>query len=447
MNKIRMILAALVCIAMTLAIVPCITVGAAEIVASGECGDNLTWTLDNDGVLAISGTGEMWDWSEYSSAPWYENRKAITSAIIEDGVTNIGEYAFCGCTGLISVTIPASITTIGDSAFEYCIGLTSVNIPDSVTAIGEHVFHGCTSLTSITIPDSVTVIDEWAFYGCTGLTSITIPDSVTAIGEYAFDSCTGLISVTIPASVTTIGSGAFYYCTGLTSVSISASVTTIGAWAFVECNGLTSIEVDRANPSYTSVGGVLFDKEITELIQYPANKADTEYTIPSGVTTIGWDAFYGCESLTSVTIPDSVTVIGEWAFYGCDYLTDVYYSGSEEEWNVISISDKNDCLTNATIHYSSTDLEPAIVDVEYIFKTDEATGAEVIVVTVETEIVSSNSALLAVGIGDSGIISVSSVKNGEAALPAEGVKTVKVFCWESLESMKPLCEAKEITVQ
>jgi hypothetical protein len=260
-------------------------------------------------------------------------------------VTSIGEEAFAGCTGLTSVTIPASVTSIGFGAFGECSGLTSVTIPASVTSIGDYVFYGCTSLTSVTIPYGVTSIGEAAFYGCTGLPSVTIPASVTSIGQMAFYGCTGLTSVTIPASVTSMGLGAFYDCTGLTSVTISPGVTSIGGYAFVGCTsltsvtipasvtsigeaafygctGLTSIAVDAENPNYSSVDGVLFNKEQTSLIQCPGGKVGA-YTIPSSVTSIGEGAFAGCSGLTSVTIPASVTSIGGGAFQSCTSLTSV----------------------------------------------------------------------------------------------------------------------------
>ena len=157
---------------------------AADIVDSGTCGaegdgSNLTWTLDSEGVLTISGSGDMRDY-DYSS-PWYENGNQIQSVFMANGVTSIGSYAFERCTSLTSVT------SIGEDAFEFCNSLASVTIPNSVTSIGDSAFYGCTSLKSVTIPDSVTSIGEWAFYGCKSLTSVTIPDSVTSIGACAFN--------------------------------------------------------------------------------------------------------------------------------------------------------------------------------------------------------------------------------------------------------------------
>ena len=137
---------------------------------------------------------------------------------------SIEDYAFRGCSGLTSVTIPNSVESIGDYAFSDCSGLTSVTIPNSVTSIGSQAFSDCSDLTSVTIPNSVTSIGDYAFRGCSDLTSVTIPNSVTSIGKYAFALCSGLTSVTIPNSVTSIGDEAFYGCDNLRTI-ISLSVT------------------------------------------------------------------------------------------------------------------------------------------------------------------------------------------------------------------------------
>ena len=155
----------------------------------------------------------------------------------------------------------------------------------------------------------VTSIGSWAFWNCTNLTSVTIPDSATSIGNFTFHSCSELTSVTIGNSVLNIMAGAFFRCSSLTSVTIPDSVTNIDIGAFVGCSSLTSIEVGKNNAEYSSEDEVLFSKNKTELIQFPAGK-NGHYTIPDNVTSIADTAFYDCSRLTSVTIPDSVTTIG-----------------------------------------------------------------------------------------------------------------------------------------
>lgn len=334
----------------------------AQIVDSGTCGSNLTYTLDSNGVLTISGTGDM----QNSSFGW--DKDLIKSVVINDGVTSIGRSAFLNCTGLTSITIPDSITSIGGYAFRGCTGLTSVMIPDGVTSIGNYAFYGCTGLTSVTIGNSVTNIGDCAFYNCSSLTNITIPDGVTSIGDYAFRGCTGLRSITIPDSVTSIGGGAFYntayynnssnwendvlyignhlieakrsisgayiikdgtktiaddaftYCHELTSITIPDSVTSIGNDVFSGCSGLTSITVSLGNTVYHSTDNCLIETESKTLISGCKNSI-----IPTdgSVTSIGDSAFDGCDSLTSIIIPDSVTNIGDDAFRGTSGLTSI----------------------------------------------------------------------------------------------------------------------------
>ena len=167
----------------------------------------------------------------------------FTSLTIPSSVTSMGESAFKGCSGLTSLVLLSGVTSIGESAFSDCIGLTSLTIPSSVTSIGDYAFSGCIGLTSLTIPSSVTSIGSCAFYGCIGLTNLTIPSSVTLIGDYAFKGCRSLTSLTIPSSVISIGESAFSGCIGLTSLTIPSSVTFIWDKAFSGCSGLTSIYV------------------------------------------------------------------------------------------------------------------------------------------------------------------------------------------------------------
>ena len=183
--------------------------------------DNLTWKLDADGTLTISGTGAMKDYDiENNKSPVYMNSK-VKKVVIEDGVTSIGNYAFSGCLGLKSITIPDGITSIGDHAFDSCINLRSITLPDSITSIGMRAFYNCWNVPSIIIPDGVTSIEDFTFDSCISLTSITIPNSVTKIKSSAFHNCADLTSITIPDSVTSIGDSAFSDCGSLTTISLS----------------------------------------------------------------------------------------------------------------------------------------------------------------------------------------------------------------------------------
>ena len=226
---------------------------------------NLTWKLDANGTLTISGTGAMKDYNDNDNrSPIYKN-SSVKKIVVEKGVTSIGESAFENCSSLTSVMIPDSVISIGTSAFHSCSRLPSITIPDSVTSIGNFAFEACNSLSSITLSNNITSIGNWAFHGCS-LTSITIPDSVTSIGAMAFHSCSNLKSITIPDSVTSIESAVFYNCTSLTSITIPDSVTSIGSYAFSECSSLTSI------------------------------------TIPDSVTSIGYDALSDCSNLKTISL-------------------------------------------------------------------------------------------------------------------------------------------------
>ena len=358
------------------------SVGAAD-PASGFCGDNLTWEYDSRNyTLTISGTGAMTDYgmnlygrNNITSAPWGSRFNLIGKVIIGNGVTSIGNCAFCNCSISSLVEIPDSVTHIGDCAFYNCSKLGRVEISDSVLSIGDNAFSGCSalnyntfdnacylgnknnpfvalvksaskditsciiadttkvicysafsscsSLTSVTIPDSVISIGRYSFQGCTGLTSMTIPNSVTSISEGTFSSCTHLDSVNITDSVRSIERHAFFGCTLLKSVTIPDSVTSIGENAFYDCNSLNEIKVSNNNYAYSSIDGVLFNKAITELIQYPIGNARREYIIPNSVTSISDYAFFDCENITSVILPDSITNIGECAFLDCENITSI----------------------------------------------------------------------------------------------------------------------------
>lgn len=209
--------------------------------SSGDCGNGVTWTYDDNDVLTISGTGAMADYDVFGNkSPWYYYWTSIKSIVIEDGVTKIGNYAFQSANAT-SVTIPNSVTVIGESAFESCDKLESIAIPDSVETIGSSAFKKCQALKSIAIPESVTTIGEWAFNNCSALESVTLPNSITSINRSTFGYCEALTDITIPESVESIGNSAFVNCIALTDITIPQNVKNIDKLAFWYCESLTSV--------------------------------------------------------------------------------------------------------------------------------------------------------------------------------------------------------------
>ena len=388
-----------------------IVMGAASVQAqnptSGDFG-SLKWKYDTGTkTLTISGQGKMPDGR--SNVPWYGYLREIKNVVIEEGVADIkrdlfswypdlssatipasvkkiGPKAFGACTKLQAITlapgnteymvndgvlftkdktvlvqypagrlgttyaIPTSVEKIEASAFDYSLNLASVTIPKSVKTIGDYAFLNCGALTSIAISADVETIGHQAFSSCWNLTEIkvddknshyttvdgvlfnkektlllqypagrpettyTTPEGVEEIGASAFEHNHYLNSVIFSASVTSIGQWAFRYSNALKSVNISAGVKTIEKNIFVSCHSLTQITVDEGNKYYASIGGVLFNKAKTTLLEYPAGRTETEYTIPTGVNAIGEDALSSCSKLTSVKFPESVKQIGFGAF-------------------------------------------------------------------------------------------------------------------------------------
>ncbi|MBQ8603331.1 MAG: leucine-rich repeat protein [Oscillospiraceae bacterium] len=308
-----------------------------DIIAEGECGDNgdnVIWTLCADGELIISGTGAM---ADVSGNWWNAYSDDITKVTVKNGVTKISMQAFSGMTNLKEVSLPDTLTWIREFAFNGCESLEKINIPSNVKTMEWFIFDGCTMLkTAGPVGSGCNIEFGWdkeipakAFqHSNASLNSVIIPYGIEKIGDEAFFSCMNITEITLPETVTSIGFNAFGACNNLKTVNLPSSLEELGAQAFWGFSQIESI------------------------------------VIPDGITEIKDMTFQLCETLKEITIPASVMTIGNAAFDGAASLTDVYYTGTEAQWNSMSIGSSNESLTNATIHYGMEDPEYTVT-IEY----------------------------------------------------------------------------------
>ena len=241
---------------------------------------------------------------------------------IPDSVTNITTLAFYRCNGLVSVQVPGSVTAIKNGTFRECNNLKKVILNEGITGIEQYAFYDCELLEEISIPGTVTTVGNSAFYRCKNLKNIEIPEGVTKIDGSAFIFCSSLEQIKLPQSLVSIGSGAFDNCTSLISVELPDNAI-ISSDTFKECKNLSDIVISDTNNNYIVKNGILYNKNMTRILCYPAGIKDTEFSVPDTVTTIDDLAFYGAKALESVDIPDSVIAINTNAFGECSGLKEV----------------------------------------------------------------------------------------------------------------------------
>ena len=393
------------------------------------------------------------------------NGTGLTNVYIPHSVSTIGDSAFGDCTSLTAITVdisnanyssqdgvlfnkdkkvliqypagntsssykvPSTVNTIADKAFNNCSNLESVTIQSSVNTIGQYAFYGCAGLKSLSIPNSVTDIEYGAFNNCTGLESVSLPDSLTKINGMTFCGCSSLDNVEIPSSVTAIDNWAFEHCTSLANITIPSSVTSFGRMIFTDTAWL---ENKQAESPFVIVNGVLIDgtacegnvtipktaKEINTFAFYKCT-ALTGVTIPGTVTSIGTSAFDTCENLATITIPTTITSIPSSVFYACG-LTDVYYAGTEAQWNAVSIGSNNGPLNNATMHYNYKGTAELKYQLRY---NDYSTDVRFILIADEQAVIDADSASVYATIVDYGDTDSIIIKRAYRSIKAGG-KTI-----------------------
>lgn len=322
-----------------------ITPSEAEI-KSGTCGDNLKWTLNYQGVLTITGYGRMTNY-QWGTSPWYGDKVKRVILKAEGGtgsIDSIGDYAFAGCDKLTSINIPNRVR-IAYHMLDGCSSLETIVIPDEVTWIESGAFNNCTGLKTVGLPTTMEYINSGAFAGCTSLESITLPTGIRVIESNMFSGCTSLKNVVIPSNIQEVRTNAFLNCSSLKELEFKDGLTTIKDGAFSGCESLTKITLPD---SVTSIGQDAF---------YNCKSLES-VTLPKKTAEISRGMFTDCVNLKSVTIPQSVTSIGHYTFYGCGKLNEVYFEGTQEQWNAITIGNANNALKAATIHCTDGDIVP-----------------------------------------------------------------------------------------
>lgn len=305
-----------------------------------KCEDNGTEIEVDEGIAVICANA-------------FKGRRQLRHIHLPESLQEIEEESFRGCNNLEEMVIPASVTKIGESAFRDCVSMKTLEVRNDKIKIGERAFENCANLQHISLPAGMTEIYGGVFNSCKSLKSIELPEKLTILGESAFSDCVGLEAMAVPQNVTKIddlvfngcitmskielneglkkiGKGAFKNCKALTKITIPASVTSMSEAMFRGCEAMKSIRVEPKNKYYKSEPNkregndhVLFNKNKSVIIAYPASSREVQYDIPDSVMVISDWAFCECKKLNRITIPDSVNEIGEGAFCNCVLLDEV----------------------------------------------------------------------------------------------------------------------------
>lgn len=450
----------ILCLALALSLALCAAAPCA-FAEEGSIGENISWSLDG-GILTISGTGAM----RYGQA---EEWKDATELIVGQGITSIGTENFSGCANLKSIQLPEGLTSIGYSAFSGCKKLTEVVIPSSVTNIDEYAFLGCSALESVSIGENTERIGEKAFSGTAvynnpdnwengvfyvgryaadsdskklnadcvlrsdtlgvadftfqheKITSVDFGNSLKYIGIAAF-GFTDLSSVSLPESVVSLSYSSFACCKSLETFSIGKNVSDIGLYIFDSCYSLREINVSPENENYLSENGVLFSKDKTRLLKFPSASELTDFEVPRSVGTIMEYTFERCPNLKTLTIHAETKTGGE-ALMGMKNTLIRCCAGSEAERYCIMDGYSYELLT-PQLEITSAEIENGGLTVEFA----------------ASEVEPSNK-IIAVARRNGEAVEIAEADGNRVSFSAEGIETVSLLCWRSLDSLQPLCPA------
>lgn len=303
-----------------------------------RCGDNITWELhEENGLMVLTGSGDMWDFSSAESAPWYKKRDTIRRISVDEGITSLGDNAFRYCGILTEVTIPQTLTDLGANTFEECPKFKSIKLSENNRSFkivdgilynsrGTELIKYPAALAgeSFTVPEGVTAIAAYAFSYSQHLVNVTFPSSLDSIGEGAFKNSKSLGAIVIPEGVTSVDRLAFWECDTISAVTLPASLTWLGTQPFGGCESLEYIKVAPDNKNYyTDSDGVLYNKNMTKLIYYPPARQGDSYTVPLAVTELASSAFHDADNLETVKLHNGIKTLGWSAFLRCDRLTEL----------------------------------------------------------------------------------------------------------------------------